>query len=312
MKKLNSIIKNSAITLGLLQCINQTINACTTKNSNVKVSGKYYHWKQGNIFYKMYGKGKPLLLIHDLTVFSSGYEWSQVINFLAENHTVYAVDLIGCGKSDKPLLTYTGFFYAQLIRDFVNNVIGKQTDVIASGLSSEFVFLTNNLEQNLFHDIIIINPKDIKELKITPNQYSKGLIKLFNFPVIGKTLYYLLTNKENTEYFLTERYFYNPFKLKPSFIKAAYIASHTANGNGKMLFASLKGNYLNMDISKAVTNTKNRIILITGGMIANREDIISSYMRLNKNIIELSVPNAKYYPHQEAPEQTSRLFSVLS
>lgn len=311
MKKCRSIIKTSALSLGVLQGINKIIDSHTAANANVKVKGKYYHWKQGNVFYKVYGQGSPLLLIHDLTVFSSGYEWSQIIESLAANHTVYVIDLIGCGKSDKPLITYTSYYYVQLIRDFVSNVIRKKTDVVAAGLSSSFVFLANSMYQDLFGDIVSINPKGIRELKISPDKYSRGLIKLFRLPVLGKTLYYMFTNKSNTEYYLTEKCFYSPFKVKPTLVKAAYIASHTSNGNGKMLYASLKGNYLNMDISRAVSDAKNRIFLISGSQADNREEICSSYLKLNKNIITLSVSKTKSLPQFENPEETVQILSVL-
>lgn len=40
--------------------------------------GKYYHWKYGNIYYTKSGKGKPVLLIHDLDPTASSYEWKAV------------------------------------------------------------------------------------------------------------------------------------------------------------------------------------------------------------------------------------------
>ena len=73
-----------------------------------------------------------------------------------------------------------------------------------------------------------------------------------------------------------------------------------------MLFASLKGNYLNIDISKALAGAENRIILLTGEQLENREEIEASYLRLNKNILSVSVPKTKCLPHLEEPEQTMR------
>ena len=79
--------------------------------------------------------------VHDLTVYSSAYEWNKIIDKLAENHTVYALDLLGCGRSEKPKITYTNYLYVQLISDFIKNVIHEKTDVVASGFSSSFTLL---------------------------------------------------------------------------------------------------------------------------------------------------------------------------
>lgn len=311
MGKIKSFIKSSAAVTGILHIINKCIESGLTVSVNTRTSGKYYHWKLGNIYYKVCGQGTPVLLIHDLTVFSSNYEWSQLINKLAMDHTVYAVDLIGCGKSDKPLITYTNYLYVQMIEDFVNDIIREKTNVISNGLSSSFVIMANFANQNLFDNIIMLNPKNISELKKIPEQKSKILIKLFQLPVIGKSLYYAITNKENTEYDLTEKYFYSPFKVTPTIVKSYYTSAHTANGNGKMLFASLIGNYLNTDISKALAKADNRIFLVCGDEIENREEIEASYMKLNKNILTFTIPKSKYLPQLEAPEQTLDLLHMI-
>lgn len=311
MGKIKSLIKTSALATGILHCANKLVESNLTAIVNTKSSGKYYHWSHGTVYYRVIGQGKPLLLIHDLTAFSSSYEWTQVIDQLASNHTVYVPDLIGCGKSDKPGIVYTNYFYVQTIQGFVKDVIGEKTDVIANGLSSSFVLMANTAEKDLFGDIIMINPKSIKYLKATPDQKSKFLVKLFQLPVIGKSLYYLAASKNNIDYYLTETCFYSPFKATPAILKAYYTAAHTSLGNGKMLFASLLGNYLNIDISRALEKAENRIFLISGEQMENRQTIESSYLKLNKNIICLSVPKTKNLPQLEEPEQTLYLLRSI-
>ena len=61
------------------------------------------------------GEGTPLLLVHDLNCASSNYEWKYVVDDLSKRHTVYAIDLLGCGHSDKPKMTYTNYLYVQLL-----------------------------------------------------------------------------------------------------------------------------------------------------------------------------------------------------
>ena len=79
-----------------------------------------------------------LLLIHDVSPCCSTDEWKYLCDALAVDHTVYSIDLLGCGCSDRPKITYTNFLYVQLITDFIHNVIKKKTDVITSGLSGSF------------------------------------------------------------------------------------------------------------------------------------------------------------------------------
>lgn len=307
MGKSKSLLKTSAAALGILHCINKAIDSTSIVNTTTKSTGKYYHWKHGDIFYHVAGSGKPLLLIHDLTVFSSSYEWTKMADQLSDTYTVYSLDLIGCGKSDKPAITYTNYFYVQMITDFVNDIIKEKTNVAATGLSGSFVLMANEMNKNLFAEIMLVNPKSIHFLKKTPDDRSKILLRLFDLPIIGKTAYYIATNKTNTEYYLTEKCFYNPFHMKHSVFKAYYDAAHASNGNGKALLASIEGNYLNIDISKALKNAKNRIVIVNGICNDNREDIVASYVRLNKHIVVENISEAKYLPQLEAADEMLEL-----
>lgn len=303
MKKSKSLFKISIVSIAALHGINSIIDSLSTANTNSKSSGKYYHWKHGDIYYKKTGQGSPLLLVHDLTVFSSNYEWSEVISTLSETHTVYALDLIGCGKSEKPEITYTNYFYVQMISDFVKEVIGTKTDVIVTGLSSSFILMANSMNKELFEDIVIVNPRSVSSLKKSPDNHSKVLIKLFSLPVIGKTAYYIATNRENAEYYLTETCFHNPFHVNDEMINKYYNAAHTDKGNGKMLLASIDGGYLNIDITNALKNAENKITLIFGNDNQKKEDISASYLRINSSVKTELISNTGHLPQLESPEQ---------
>ena len=83
----------------------------------------YYHWRFGDIYYTKKGKGSPILLIHDMLPGGSGYEWGKIEDDLALEHTVYNLDLPGCGRSEKSGITYTNFVYVQAIcNHFIYNM----------------------------------------------------------------------------------------------------------------------------------------------------------------------------------------------
>lgn len=311
MKKSKSLLKISVVSLAALHGINSIIDSMSTAETNSKSNGNYYHWKHGSVYYKKAGQGEPILLIHDLTVFSSGYEWSQIINKLAETRTVYVLDLIGCGKSDKPEITYTNYFYVQMVNDFVSNIIGEPVEVIATGLSSSFVLMANSLNKNLFRKMFFVNPKSISYLKQNPDKRSKILVNLFNLPIIGKTAYYMATNKENTEYYLTEKCFYNPFHVKASVTKSYHNAAHTSKGSGKMLLASIESNYLNIDITNALKNAENEIVLLFGEHQENSEEIFEMYTAVNSSVTAKTIPETKLLPQLERPDLFMDTISAL-
>jgi pimeloyl-ACP methyl ester carboxylesterase len=65
------------------------------------------------------GGGAPLVLVHGLGS-SAGVEFYYNLEALAAQHRVYAVDLPGFGKSDKPSIAYTIEFFVRILRDFLD------------------------------------------------------------------------------------------------------------------------------------------------------------------------------------------------
>jgi pimeloyl-ACP methyl ester carboxylesterase len=57
--------------------------------------------RKGAIAYVQQGEGEPIVLIHGIP--TSTYLWRNVIPLLATDFTVYALDLLGYGDSDKPV-----------------------------------------------------------------------------------------------------------------------------------------------------------------------------------------------------------------
>ena len=123
-KRLETLLKLGIFAGIVMYFANKFVESSALLRKLLKInSGYYYNWKHGSIYYTKQGHGDPLLLIHDLYPSSSSAEWNEVIEDLSQSHTVYAIDLPGCGRSAKPHITYVNYFYTQLLSDFVTDVI---------------------------------------------------------------------------------------------------------------------------------------------------------------------------------------------
>ncbi|MCD7884116.1 MAG: alpha/beta fold hydrolase [Lachnospiraceae bacterium] len=301
-------LKLTLSTLVILFGVNNYIDSSVESN-NTKTSGKYFNWEHGKIFYKVSGEGMPVLLIHDLNVFSSESEWTKLSAELSKRHKTYTIDLLGCGRSDKPALTYTNYLYVQLITDFIKKVIKEAPLVVASGFSSTFVLKADAMDDQLMDSIYMINPPSLQSLKKNPNKYSKFIVQFFSLPVIGKTCYYLATSKTNAEYYLSEKCFFNPFQLKDSTVTAAYMAAHQDKGNGKHLYACLKANYLNVNITNIHKDSPSKKVLILGEEESDAKEIAMAYRNIYKNLSIRTIKATKKLPHLEAPEKIAGILN---
>lgn len=296
---------------GVIHIVNHTIFTTATLKDLLKSSANnYYDWRFGKIYYKKKGHGSPLLLVHDLTVYSSAYEWNKVIDKLAENHTVYALDLLGCGRSEKPKITYTNFLYVQLISDFIKNVIREKTDIVASGFSGSFVLLACHNESELFGKLSLINPPSLSGLSKAPTKRNKLYKFILELPIFGTLIYNMKTCQSNIQLLLTEQYLYNPFLASAEIIDTYYEASHKGYGNARFLLSSIVGNYTNNNVTHALKDINNSIVIINGDAEAQREETKDSYLKCNPAIEYFNITKAKHLPQLENPDSLLEILNI--
>ncbi|GLT87187.1 hypothetical protein SLE2022_052840 [Rubroshorea leprosula] len=99
----------------------------------------------------------PLLLVHGFG--ASIPHWRRNIGTLARHYTVYAIDLLGFGASDKPKeFSYTMEAWAQLILDFLDEVVQKPTVLIGNSVGSlACVIAASESTRNLVQGLVLLN-----------------------------------------------------------------------------------------------------------------------------------------------------------
>lgn len=311
-QRLKKLMKLAIWTSILMYLTNKFIESSATIRHLMKTSkGEFYHWRHGYIFYTVSGCGSPILLIHDLNPTSSQKEWSAVISSLSEEHTVYTIDLLGCGRSEKPNITYTTYLYVELISEFIKNIIGESTDVIATGKSGSFIIMTAKLYPELLETIHLVNPNSLDTLMQIPDTSTKISKAILSCPLLGVFAYYLLTSRNQLEYDFCEKYLYNPFHSSSKMIDTYYESAHLSRGNGRFLLASLSGNYLNFDVRFALSKIEKNINLIFGNELDEAEEIAEDYAKYNENISCSFIDKTKMLPHLEAPEKFMNVINIM-
>ena len=305
-----SVLVGTGITIEAINLITNKLATAHELLASSTENAQTYHWKLADIHYSKSGKGTPLLLVHELAPSSSSYEWSRVIPALARKHTVYAIDLPGCGLSEKLDITYTNLFYVQLLNDFVKNVIGDATTVIATGLSASFAVLACNYEPEQYRKVILVNPSSLTELSRTPSTRSKIRRSLFKIPLIGTLLYNMLLSKKTLQREFEERMFFDIKELPLNALNAYYESAHLGNSKGKYLLSSILGNYLYFNISNSLKEIDNDIIIVGGEYQEYIEDTMAGYVNENFSIETCTVDNTCHLPQFENPEGFLRQISV--
>lgn len=310
MAKKHSIIKTIAVTAGSLYTLNRILDlSAKERNMCSSDTGKFFAWKHGDIYYTKTGHGSPILLVHNLDTTSSNYEWSRIIRKLERTYTVYAIDLLGCGQSDKPSLVYSNYLYVQLIKDFVKEIIKEETQVITSADAASFVVMANHLDDSLFSKVVMINPPDLKDMKMDTTNVLKMIKAILFTPLIGTSLYNYYMREENIKRMFRHKFFSNRTTDITRYLDIYYQSAHANKSNGRFLYASKKCAYTNIDMTIGLKD-KDNIYIIESTERNQAVSIADAYVKVNNQIEVTYLSNTKLLPALEKPEQTMKVLKT--
>lgn len=303
-QKAGLIIGVAGATLTTAHLINKMIFAGSVSKDITGTDDTHiFSWNFGDISYIKRGCGSPVLLVHDLMPYSSSYEWKDIIDKLSENHTVYAIDLLGCGHSAKPNITYTTYLYVQLLTDFVKKVIGKRTDVIVTGDSVPMVVMSCYCDDSLYNRLIFINPENIGKSVLGPRKNSNIIRNLLNSPIIGTMIYNICVSKKKINKLFSNELFSNNNVSRETIIDAYYENAHLGGSNAKCLYNSIACRYTTSNIIKAISEINNSIFIIGGGRVDRISSTIRDYFDLNPSIEFCVIEEVNKLPQLEAPTE---------
>lgn len=228
MAKKNYSLWKTAFILGAsvisIEAFNRLVFSWKGKEEPLYQNGHYLDWKHGSIFYRKQegGSGRPVLLLHDLYPDQSEESLQKIAVQLAEKRTVYSMDLLGCGHSEKPALTYTNFLYVMQVTELIEKVIQQPVHLVAKGRSAAIAIAATRYKPEYISQITLLDPADIRKNKKTPDPLSKLKKRLIELPILGTLVYNIA--------------FFNS--------KEAHLGGTTA----RFLYASIVGRYTEYDV----------------------------------------------------------------
>ncbi|MBD2440384.1 alpha/beta fold hydrolase [Nostoc sp. FACHB-110] len=108
----------------------------STAPSTNSIPGQYWQWRGHKVYYVRAGERQsqrpPLLLVHGFG--ASTDHWRKNISGLYQDFEVYAIDLLGFGRSQKPKLQYSGDLWCDQLHDFISEVIGQKAVLAGNSL----------------------------------------------------------------------------------------------------------------------------------------------------------------------------------
>lgn len=123
------------------------------------MTSAYWQWRGQNIYYVKAGRSHPqrppLLLIHGFG--ASTDHWRKVIAGLQSDFEVWAIDLLGFGRSAKPDWTYGGDLWRDQLHDFITEQIGQPAVLAGNSLGGYASLCVGAQRPELAAGVILLN-----------------------------------------------------------------------------------------------------------------------------------------------------------
>ncbi|MGB8347250.1 MAG: alpha/beta fold hydrolase [Ktedonobacteraceae bacterium] len=271
-----------------------------------------YPWKYGDMFYEVKGErgAKPLLLIHSFAPGTSSYEWRRNIDALARQYRVYVIDLLGFGLSDKPAIDYTPETFTDLIGDFIREVIGKPTVVVAHGLSGAYVIADAYRDPRLFERIVLVTPPEAILEEQTPGLLNSIIKFALRTPVIGQSIYNVFTSRAALRCYYDREGYHNPSLITDDLVEYLFTSAHQPNTRFAM--AAVRSRSLTLDVYEAFARLRVPVTIVLGREgVPLPSEVSEAFKRVNAKVDVHILDKCNRQPQDEQAGQFNTLIAGL-
>jgi pimeloyl-ACP methyl ester carboxylesterase len=267
-----------------------------------------FSWRGQRITFTVRGEGPPLLLVHSIGPVAWSYEWRNNVEALARGNTVYTIDLLGFGRSDRPAVRYSARVFISLISDFVAQVIGEPCVLAATSLSAAYAVVLGARDPHRFPALVLVQPTGLVRLQTGPQRIT-GEMRRFTVqsPLVGTALFNALMSRRGVRAHL-ERMYADDTHVTPETVEMAYQTAHQ-KGARRAPAAYFTG-HLNIDVTRALRRLTQPTLLIWGeeGSVVPLDE--ATRIRALQPTVELQILSpAGDLPHDERAEDFNVIVS---
>ncbi len=182
-------------------------------------------WRGHDICYMKAGSGPPLVLIHGFGA-SIGHWRHNIPVLAAAGYQVFAIDLLGFGKSDKPALDYTVELWVELLHDFWAAKIQQPAVFVGNSIGGLLTLMMLAQHPDLAQGGVLLNPAG--GLNHRPDELNWPLpwvmgtfANLVSSPTVGPWLFDRVRQKAQIRRSLAQVY-YNRQAITPELVDLLY------------------------------------------------------------------------------------------
>lgn len=252
---------------------------------------------------------KPIILLHGFGT-SIGH-WRQNLGVLSEVHTVYAIDLLGFGASEKALLSYKVALWVEQVYEFWRTLIRHPVVLVGNSIGSLVALAAAAKHPEMVQGVVMLSlPDPSLEAEAIPRPLQPivaAIKSLVASPLVLKAVFRLVNRPTMIRRWAAIAYA-NPESVSDELVDIL-LGPAQDRGSAQAFYGTIKAitnAESGLGVKALLPEVKVPMLLIWGQQDRMVPPALArQFVKYNPNLQLLSIENAGHCPHDECPEQVN-------
>ncbi|NTW49159.1 MAG: alpha/beta fold hydrolase [Chlorobiales bacterium] len=266
----------------------------------------YEPGKSAKIRYQEYGGPSdqtPMLFIHGYGAMIE--HWNQNIPEFERDHTIYAMDLMGFGGSQKPNAHYSLELWSKQIDAFLEHKGLDRIILIGHSMGGATSLWFANRRPEKIKALVIVDPSGIFADNV--GDFERVLYKLVGTPIIGDVMFGLFANSFGARQSLVPTY-YDQSKVTEELVEQFAKPLRDEGANWSYLSPSRRPNEFLLEKLGRPCNFQGEALIVWGEFDKGLPPLklVPEFKKLLPHADVQIIPGASHCAQHDAPEEFNR------
>jgi pimeloyl-ACP methyl ester carboxylesterase len=268
-----------------------------------------WQWRDYSIRYTQLGPedGAPIVLVHGFGA-SIGHWKKNIPDLVEAGYRVYALDLLGFGASEKPLVTYSLELWAELLTEFWQETVKRPAVWVGNSIGALLCLMVAADRPELTRGAVLLNcaggiSHRPDELPVLLRPIMMGFNWVVNSPILGPTIFELVRSRGQIRRALSQVYS-NKAAIDDDLVDLLYQPS--CDPNAQKVFASILTAPPGPTIGELLSKLDRPLLVLWGEADPwTPIDGAKPFQDLadtNHPVQVIGLPDTGHCPHDDRPE----------
>lgn len=304
VKRLIRPLAAGAGVTGAIAAINRGLRHGRPPGNALGGRERRWNWRGYEIFTTESGSGPLVLLVHGIYAGASSFEFRKLFPLLARDHRVVAIDLLGCGLSDRPNLGYSADLFTEQISDALAEFGDEPAMLVGSSLGGAYAVRAAVRATERVRQLVTICPTGLGGiLDREPTGTQRALTTAIRSPLVGEGLFNAIASRPAIRWFLEHQAYADAKSVTPEILDHYDSVAHQTGA--RYVPAHFVGGELNCNLARDLPFVEAPMMVAWGEHASSTSPLANAgeFLKLARDARLVTFAHSGLLPHEEEPER---------